>query len=95
MKTGLVQDFDMQIQGVFKDYSRTKINILRSCKIIDLEYTGSLKSPCAIFLKLFHGYFLKLHFVLSIAVNEVNSKLSQMSRSVINFQGRNIIFKEF
>ena len=27
--TGFVQDFDMKIQGVFKDYSRTKAKIFK------------------------------------------------------------------
>ena len=34
-------------------------------------------------------------FDLFIAVNEVNSKHSQISRSLINIQGKIFIFKEF
>ena len=47
-----------------------------------------------IFFKHLFGYFFKLYVVLFIAVNEVNSKHSQISRSLINFQGKISIFKE-
>ena len=30
LQAGLVQDFGMQIQGVFKDYSRTKTKIVKA-----------------------------------------------------------------
>ena len=50
---------------------------------------------CTILFKLSFGYFSKLLLALFIAVNEVNSKYSQISRSVINFQGKILIFKEF
>ena len=41
----------------------------------------------------FFGYFFKLFFALFLAVNEVNSKLSQISRSLINFQGKILILR--
>ena len=48
-----------------------------------------------IFFKRSFGYFFKLFSGSSIAVNEVNSKHSQISRSLINFQGSSLIFEEF
>ena len=48
-----------------------------------------------IFFKLSFGYFSKLFYVLFIVLNEVHRKNSQISRSLINFQGRILIFKEF
>ena len=46
------------------------------------------------FFKLSFGYFVKLFFVLLVAVNEENSKHPQIARSVINFQGNIFIFKK-
>ena len=39
---------------------------------------------CTIFFKLSFGYFFQLFFALFVAVNEVNSKRTQISRIVIN-----------
>ena len=84
------------IHRVFKGYARTKIKIkIRSFKLIDLQYTGSpkfkiLEQSLNYFLDIFKNYFS-----IFITVNELNSKNSQSSKSVINFQGTVIIFKEF
>ena len=64
--TGLVQDFDKQIEELFKNYSWAKIK-----------------------------HLFKLFLVLFIAMKEVNSKHSQISRSVINFQGKLPISRSF
>ena len=47
-----------------------------------------------IFPKLSFGYFLELSVVLFTAMNEVISKYSQISRSLIKFQGKIAISKE-
>ena len=49
---------------------------------------------CTIFLNLCFGYFIHFSFPLFNPVNEVNSKHSQTSRSVVHFQGKMFIFKE-
>ena len=38
---------------------------------------------------------ISLLFELSIAVNKVDSKHSQISRSLVNFQGKILVFKMF
>ena len=48
--------------------------------------------PCTIFLELRFRHFLYLYFVLFITVNEANSKHSQISGSVTNFNGKILIF---
>ena len=47
------------------------------------------------FLQTFFACFSKLFYGFFTAVKEVNSKHSQISRSLINFQGKILIFKEF
>ena len=92
----------MQNQGVFKDNSRVKQILLRSSKLAVTVHAGIQRKPkilkmkhflvchdssCTLFFKLSFGHFFKLLFVLFIAVNKVNSELSQIPRSLINFQG--------
>ena len=48
-----------------------------------------------IFFKLSFRYFFKLFFALSVAVNELSSKHSQISTTLINFRGKILSLKEF
>ena len=88
---------------VFKGYSRTKIKIFkelypdihsacvnnRKPKIPKMRYFLVYQEfSCMIFFKLSFGYFLKSFFVLFAAVDKINSKQPQISRSLINFQGK-------
>ena len=51
---------------------------------------------CMIFFKhSFFEYFFCLFSAFPVSVNEVNSYLSQLSSSVINFQEKTLIFKYF
>ena len=68
-KPGFVQDFDMQIQGVFKNFSRTKAKSFKQLQI-----------PCV---------------STQEAQNTKTRHFSQISRSLINFQGKILTFKEF
>ena len=50
---------------------------------------------CTIFLKTFFGEFSYVFLALFIAVNEVNSKHSQTSRSVVKFQEKSSFSRIF
>ena len=52
------------------------------------------KLSCSIFFKLSFGYVFKLFFALFVAANKENSEHSQISRSLINFPGKMLNFKE-
>jgi len=63
------------------------------------EYIGSLKILKTVPLLAYHEFtcmisFKTIFFEFSSAVNKVNSKHSQISMSLINFQGKILIFKE-
>ena len=90
----------MQIQEIFKNYSKTKIkvskelksNIQSACVNAQERHNTENKTFLGIsgvflhdFLLLSFGHFFKLFVVLLIVVNEV--KHSRISWSVINFQG--------
>ena len=47
-----------------------------------------------IFFKISLDISLNYFFLLFVAVNEENSKQSQISKGLINFQGNTLIFKE-
>ena len=47
------------------------------------------------FLRLSFDYFSKLFHGLLLSMNTVNSKNSQISMSLIDFQGKILIFMEF
>ena len=88
--TGFVQYFDMKIHGIFKDYSRTKLTFTahacrhRNPKIPKTRnFLAHQEFSCTIVFNFFR-YFFELFFALFIAVNELNSKHSQISRSLIN-----------
>ena len=108
--TGLVQDIDKQIQGALMDYSRTKIKILKELSInihsacVNTQEAQNTENDIILgvsavflhdFLQAFFWIIFKIIFRVSIAVKEVNSTHSQISRGWINFQGKIIIFKEF
>ena len=69
---GFVQDFDVQIQGAFKDYSRTKINILKELYInihsacVNTQEAQNTKNET--FLGIFL-LWLSSKFLLDISIN--------------------------
>ena len=68
-----MDDFNKQIQEVFKDYSTTTIKIFKDWKLFWI--------------------FLLTIFCIIYFCDEINSKHWQISRSVMNFQGKILIFK--
>ena len=106
---GFVQDFVMEIQGVFKDYSRIntatftelQINIHIACMNAQEAQTTENETlflahhefTCKTFFKTFLNISSNYFFDLFISVKEVNRKRSQISRSLINFKGKIPIFK--
>ena len=48
-----------------------------------------------IFVKRYFGNFFELFYGCFVAVKEVNSQYSQISRILVNFQANILIFKEF
>ena len=100
--TGLVQDIDKQIQGALMDYSRTKIKIFKELSInihsacVNTQEAQKTENDIILgvsavflhdFLQAFFWIIFKIIFRVSIAVKEVNSTHSQISRGWINFQG--------
>ena len=78
-----------------QEAQNTEIEISRDISRSRETYILAYHEPtCTILFNLFL-IFLLIVSVMFIVVNKVNSKHSQISRMMINSQGRVLIFKEF